>query len=86
MGYLVLSRKVDQAIIINHNIRVAVVEIRGDKVRIAVDAPKEITVHRDEIEDRITGSTPQKPAGLTPPVDVPDSNNVPAVGAGIVPM
>jgi carbon storage regulator len=47
---LVLSRKRDQKIIINGNITVTVIEIRGDKVRIGIDAPKEISVNRDEIE------------------------------------
>ncbi len=41
---LVLSRKINEAIIINDNIRIVVVEIRGDKVRLGVEAPKDISV------------------------------------------
>ena len=50
---LVLSRKKGESIIINDDVIVAVVEIRGDKVRLGVDAPKETTVHRREIYDAI---------------------------------
>jgi carbon storage regulator len=50
---LILSRKKDESIIINQNIRVMVVNIRGDKVRLGVTAPKEISVHRREVYDAI---------------------------------
>jgi carbon storage regulator len=50
---LVLSRKKDESIIINDHIRVTVVEIRGDKVRLGIDAPKEVSVHRREVYEAI---------------------------------
>lgn len=50
---LVLSRKKNETLVIGDDIRVTVVEIRGDKVRLGVEAPKEIGVHRQEIYDRI---------------------------------
>jgi len=50
---LVLSRKKDESIIINDHIRVTVVEIRGDKVRLGIEAPKEISVHRREVYEAI---------------------------------
>lgn len=50
---LVLSRKKDETIIINDHIRVTVVEIRGDKVRLGIDAPKDVTVHRREVYEAI---------------------------------
>lgn len=46
---LVLSRKKDERIIIGDSITIMVIEIRGDKVRLGIDAPKEVTVHREEI-------------------------------------
>ena len=46
---LVLSRKKDERIVINNDITIVVVEIRGDKVRLGIDAPKEIPVHRNEV-------------------------------------
>lgn len=50
---LVLSRKKNESIIINDHITVTVVEIRGDKVRLGIDAPKEVTVHRREVYEAI---------------------------------
>lgn len=50
---LVLSRKKDESIIINDHIRVTVVEIRGDKVRLGIEAPKDISVHRREVYEAI---------------------------------
>lgn len=50
---LVLSRKVNERIVINGNIIITVVRIRGDQVRIGVDAPKDVTVHRQEVADEI---------------------------------
>ena len=46
---LVLSRKNNQSIIIGDDVVVTVVEIRGDKVRLGVEAPKSVPVHRDEV-------------------------------------
>lgn len=50
---LVLSRKRGQKIVINDNITIVVVEIRGDKVRLGIEAPKEIPVHREEVFNAI---------------------------------
>lgn len=46
---LVLSRQKNQSIVINNDITITVVEIRGDKVRLGIDAPKHISVHRMEV-------------------------------------
>jgi carbon storage regulator len=53
MAMLVLSRKKNESIVINNDITIVVVEIRGDKVRLGVEAPKEIPVHRREVYDAI---------------------------------
>ena len=53
---LVLSRKKEESIIINDNIVVTVVEIRGDKVRLGFDAPKEVPIHRREVYEAIKRS------------------------------
>src|SRR5271163_2113511 len=50
---LVLSRQRDETIMIGDNIEVTVVDIRGDKVRLGINAPKSITVHRKEIYEAI---------------------------------
>lgn len=46
---LVLSRQKDQSIMIDDNIEVVIVEIRGDKVRLGIQAPSDVPVHRKEV-------------------------------------
>lgn len=50
---LVLSRQRDESIIIGDNVVVTVVDVRGDKVRLGIDAPVEIPVHRREVYEAI---------------------------------
>lgn len=50
---LVLSRQRDESIIIGDNIVVTIVDIRGDKVRLGIEAPTEIPVHRREVYEAI---------------------------------
>lgn len=50
---LVLSRKKGESIVINDSVTVTIVEIRGDKVRLGIEAPAEIPVHRREVLDAI---------------------------------
>jgi len=50
---LVLSRKKDEAIVIGDSIRITVVDIQGDKVRLGIEAPRELAVYRQEIYDAI---------------------------------
>ena len=56
VGMLVLSRKKNESIVINDDITIVVVEIRGDKVRLGVEAPKEVPVHRREVYEAIKRS------------------------------
>jgi len=61
---LVLSRKKDESIVINNDITIVVVEIRGDKVRLGVEAPKDVPVHRREVFEAIARGEPiDLPAG-----------------------
>ena len=53
---LVLSRKKDEKIVIGDSITLMVIEIRGDKVRLGVEAPKEVPVHRREVYEAIKRS------------------------------
>ena len=57
---LVLSRKKNESIVINDDITIVVVEIRGDKVRLGVEAPKEVPVHRREVYDAIKRSASEQ--------------------------
>lgn len=49
---LVLTRKSDEAIVIGDSIRVTVVEVRGNKVRLGIEAPSHVSIHRGELESR----------------------------------
>ena len=70
---LVLSRKKNESIVINNDITIVVVEIRGDKVRLGVEAPKEVPVHRREVYDAIRRNDA---AGATPrPADASAESN-----------
>lgn len=46
---LVLTRKKDESIIIGDEIKITIVEVRGDQVKVGIDAPREIPVHREEV-------------------------------------
>ena len=70
---LVLSRQRDQSIMIGDDIEVIIVDVRGDKVRIGITAPKEISVHRKEVFEAIrreNESAAKLPAG-DPPGEAP---------------
>jgi carbon storage regulator len=62
---LVLSRKKNESIVINNDITIVVVEIRGDKVRLGVEAPKEVPVHRREVYDAIRRNDEAAPSQPT---------------------
>ena len=74
---LVLSRKRDEVIKIGDDIEITVVDIRGDKVRLGITAPKEVMVHRKEVYEDIRrenqAAAQVKPEDLSvfgkPPVD-----------------
>jgi carbon storage regulator len=63
---LVLSRKKNESIVINNDVVVTVVEIRGDKVRLGIVAPKTVPVHREEVFEEIRRKA--GPAAPPPPV------------------
>jgi len=50
---LVLSRKKNEKIVIDENIIITIVEVRGDKVRLGIEAPREVPIHRSEVYDAI---------------------------------
>jgi carbon storage regulator len=56
---LVLSRKKDESIVINNDVVITIVEIRGDKVRLGIEAPKNVAVHRLEVYEAIHGHRPE---------------------------
>ncbi len=68
---LVLSRKRKEKIVINNDITIEVVEVRGDKVRLGIVAPKEVPIHRFEVWEAIrkcsSGSESTASGGSTEP-------------------
>ena len=64
---LVLSRQRDQSIMIGDNVVITVVDVRGDKVKLGIEAPKEIPVHRQEVYEAIQRENRQ--AALLKPDD-----------------
>lgn len=66
---LVLSRKKNESIVVDDSIVITVVEIRGDKVRLGIEAPREITIHRSEVRDAIAAQVGQSPAEPAPTVE-----------------
>ncbi len=54
---LVLSRKKNESIVVGDHITITVIEVRGDKVRLGIEAPKDVTVHRREVYDAIHDAT-----------------------------
>jgi len=59
---LILTRRVGESLMIGDDVNVTVLGIRGNQVRIGVNAPKEIAVHREEIYDRIQQEKSGSPA------------------------
>lgn len=60
---LVLTRKINQSIIVGDEIEVVVLEIRGEQVRLGIKAPRDVAVHRKEIYEQIhEDAPPSEPA------------------------
>jgi carbon storage regulator len=56
---LILTRRIDETICIADEVRVTILGIKGNQVRLGIDAPREIAVHREEIKRRIDGEKRQ---------------------------
>ena len=70
---LVLSRQKDESIIIGDDVEITIVDVRGDKVRLGINAPKSISVHRKEVYEAIQREKAEKAkSGVTE--DTPSGN------------
>ena len=69
---LVLSRQRDESIMIGDNVEITIVDVRGDKVRLGITAPREIPVHRREIYDTIQREKAAAAAAEKSPAESPE--------------
>ncbi|MCW5938297.1 MAG: carbon storage regulator CsrA [Fimbriimonadaceae bacterium] len=67
---LVLTRKINQSIVIGDGIEIVVLEVRGEQVRLGIRAPRDVTVHRKEIFEQIQAEN--EAASGVDPGDVPE--------------
>ncbi|XOV82039.1 MAG: carbon storage regulator CsrA [bacterium] len=63
---LILTRKPGESLMIGDDISITVLGVKGNQVRIGVNAPKDVGVHRKEIYDRIQDSAPDADSGANP--------------------
>lgn len=67
---LVLSRKKNESIVVDDSIVITVVEIRGDKVRLGIEAPREVPIHRSEVRDAMAAQAEaEPPVNIVPSVE-----------------
>ena len=74
---LVLTRKLQQSIMIGEDIEIVLLEVRGEAVRLGIRAPKDVAVHRKEVFDQIRDENAG--AAAVRPEDLPAAPNAPMV-------
>ncbi len=71
---LVLARKINESIMINDSVEVIVIDIKGDQIKIGINAPKDIKIYRKEVYDEIIKQN--KAAMAEEPVNLGDLSNI----------
>ena len=69
---LILTRRVGETVMIGNEVTVTVLGVKGNQVRIGVNAPKDIAVHREEIYERIKREGDADPGAFSSPADIAD--------------
>ncbi len=85
---LVLSRKVGERLMLGNNVEIAVIQVRGKKVRLGVTAPRDVPVHRAEVRTRIRDapSSPWQTMGDAAVATVIQVPCVPGPAVGVAPV
>lgn len=73
---LVLSRNHGQSIIINDNITITVLGVTGNQVRLGIDAPKDVSINREEVQERVQASRSDPSDKVCPKCQTPLKNNI----------
>ena len=63
---LALSRKKGEALVINNNIEVTILEVKGDQIKLGISAPREVPVYRKEVYEQIQQANKEAMAGQSP--------------------
>lgn len=74
---LVLTREVGQSIVIGNNVKITIVQVRGDQARVGIDAPREVPVHRLEVFEELQGANTSASATGTDDLDFVRGMNPP---------
>jgi carbon storage regulator len=58
---LILTRRIGESVVIGENVTVTILGVKGNQVRVGIDAPKDVAVHREEIFERLQQEQAEKP-------------------------